>query len=45
MDEIKESIDDLIEETCLRALTDDQVEKVMGRIRKAIEGVGAEVRS
>ena len=28
-----------------KTLTDDQVEKVMGRIRKAIEGVGAEVRS
>jgi phenylalanyl-tRNA synthetase beta chain len=28
-----------------KTLTDDQVEKAMGRIRKAIEGVGAEVRS
>ncbi|MBL7951913.1 MAG: phenylalanine--tRNA ligase subunit beta [Flavobacteriales bacterium] len=28
-----------------KTLTDDQVEKAMGRIRKAVEGVGAEVRS
>lgn len=28
-----------------KTLTDDQVEKAMGRIRKALEGVGAEVRS
>lgn len=28
-----------------KTLTDEQVEKAMGRIRKAIEGVGAEVRS
>lgn len=27
-----------------KTLTDDQVEKAMGRIRKAIEGLGAEVR-
>ncbi|MCB9163275.1 MAG: phenylalanine--tRNA ligase subunit beta [Flavobacteriales bacterium] len=27
-----------------KTLTDDQVDKAMGRIRKAIEGVGAEVR-
>ena len=34
MDEIRESIEDLIEETCLRALTDDQVER---RIRRFTE--------
>lgn len=28
-----------------KTLTDDQVEKAMGRIRKAVEAVGAEVRS
>lgn len=34
MDEIRESIEDLIEETCLRSLTDDQVER---RIRRFTE--------
>ena len=28
-----------------KTLTDEQVEKAMGRIRKAVEAVGAEVRS
>jgi vacuolar-type H+-ATPase subunit I/STV1 len=37
MDEIKESIDDLIEETCLRALTDDQVEKRVRRFTELCE--------
>jgi len=39
MDEIQESIDDLIEETCLRALTDDQVEKRVRRFTEVCERV------